>query len=149
LEPDVAARAALQTLLEEDPALLALGVGAVYPTNSVDTPQEDLFLIVRWDPTTAAFGKTGTTRFTIWAHDRQKDYGRINDVLDRLADLVPDQVHLSGADGWILTCATWIGEGPDLYDGGYETLTRYADFQGVSRYGGSGSPDTILDGGSL
>lgn len=130
----MSARAALQLLLEEDEALQTIGVGAVYPTNSVDTPAEELFIVTRWDPTTRAFGVSGTDRFTLWVHDRQKDYGRIVEVLHRLRVLVPEQVHLRGADGWVLTTATWLGEGPDLYDGGYETLTRYADFQGSSRY---------------
>lgn len=135
----MSARAALQTLLEADQVLLDLGVGAVYPTNSVDTPAEDLFLIIRWDPSTKVFGTTGTDRFSIWAHDRQRDYGRIAEVLERLKNLVPAQVHLRGADGWVLTTADWLGEGPDLYDPGYETLTRYADFQGVSRYDSLGA----------
>lgn len=132
----MAARAALQALLEGDSVLQTIGVGAVYPTNAVDTPREDLFLIVRWDPRTAAFGKTGSDRFTIWAHDRERDYGRITDILNRLSDLIPAQIHLKGEDGWTLTEASWLGEGPDLYDGGYETLTRYADFQAATRYDG-------------
>lgn len=135
----MSARAALQTLLEGDEVLQGLGVGAVYPTNSVDTPAEDLFLIIRWDPTAAAFGVHGTDRFTVWAHDKQKDYGRIAACLNRLRVLVPAQEHLRGDDGWILTTAKWLGESPDLYDGGYETCTRYADFQGVSRYDSLGA----------
>lgn len=135
----MAARAALQTLLEEDEPLQELGLAAVYPTNAVDTPMEDLFIVIRWDPTTKVFGATGPTRFTVWVHDKQKDYGRINDVLARLAVLIPAQVHLVGADGWVLSTAEWLGEGPDLYDGGYETLTRYADFQAATRYASPGA----------
>lgn len=111
----------------------------MYPTNSVDTPGEDLFVVIRWDPTNAVFGVHGTDRFTVWVHDKQKDYGRITDCLNRLRDLIPAQTHLVGADGWVLTTAKWLGEGPDLYDGGYETLTRYADFQSVSRYASPGA----------
>ena len=132
------ARAALQTLLEEDPVLTDIGVQAVYPTNSVDTPQEDLFIVIRWDPSVKAFGTTGPDRVSIWVHDTQKDYGRITDALRRIRDLLPAQVHLEGADGYTLTTAEWLGEGPDLFDGGYNTCTRYADFQAVSRYTASG-----------
>lgn len=135
----MSARAALQTLLEGDSVLTDLGVGAVYPTNAVDTPDVDLFIVIRWDPTNAAFGVHGTDRFTVWVHDKQKDYGRITDVLNHLRTLIPSQIHLRGADDWVLTTAKWLGEGPDLYDGGYETLTRYADFQGVSRYDSLGA----------
>lgn len=132
------ARAALQTLLEEDAVLAGHGVAAVYPTNAVDTPQEDLFIVIRWDPTTVAFGTTSSSRVQIWVHDTQRDYGRINDCLRRLKDLIPGQVHLPGADGYTLTTADWNGEGPDLFDGGYNTVTRYADFTVVSRYTGVG-----------
>lgn len=132
------ARAALHTLLEGDVSLQTLGVQAVYSTNSVDTPKEGLFLVVRWDLTSAAFKNRGTDRFSIWAHDVRRDYGRINDVLRRLKDLIPAQIHLSGTDGYTLTTAKWLGEGPDLFDDGYNTCTRYADFQAVSRYTASG-----------
>lgn len=128
------ARGALQTLLETDAELTALGVQAVYPTNAVDTPPEDFFLIIRWDPTTMAFKSVGSGRVQIWAHDRSRDYGRITDALKRLKDLLPATVHRAGADGWTLTTAEWLGEGPDLFDGGYNTVTRYADFTVVSRY---------------
>lgn len=132
------ARAALQTLLETDPRLAEIGVTAVYPTNAVDTPPDDLFLVIRWDNTEKAFGAVGRDRVSIWAHDRQRDYGRIGECLDHLKDLLPAQIHLPGTDGYTLTTADWLGEGPDLFDGGYNTVTRYADFNVVSRYTASG-----------
>lgn len=130
----MSARAALQGLLEGDEVLQGLGLGAVYPTNSVDTPPEEFFAVIRWGTKTAAFGVTGDDRFQVWFHDRQKDYGRISDALRHIKTLVPAQIHLPGDDGWVLSTSVWLGESDDLYDGGYETLTRYADFRGVSRY---------------
>lgn len=134
----MAARAALQHLLETDADLSNLGVTAVYPTNTVDTPHDQLFLIVRWDPTTRAFGSVGQDRVQIWVHDRRKDYGRVTACLARLRELLPATVHLAGADGWTLSTAEWAGEGPDLFDDGYKTVTRYSDFVLVSRYTASG-----------
>lgn len=130
----MAARAALQTLLEEDTELTEIGVEAVYPTNSVDTPGEELFIVIRWDATQVAFKNKGTDRCSIWVHDKQRDYGRITSCLERLKNLLPEQVHLAGEDDWTLTTAEWLGEGPDLFDAGYNTVTRYADFNVVSRY---------------
>lgn len=134
----MAARGALQALLENDNELHNLGVEAVYPTNAVDTPGEDVFIIIRWDPTTPAFGTVGQDRVQIWVHDRRKDYGRISACLSRCRELVTSVVHLAGADGWTLSCAEWAGEGPDLFDDGYQTVTRFADFVCVSRYTASG-----------
>jgi hypothetical protein len=129
----MAARAALYTLLDTDAELETLGVQAVYPTNAVDTPAEDCFLVVRWDPTTAAFGTVGADRVQIWAHDKDRDYGRIDSILRRLRQLLTAQVHLSGADGQTLVTAEWRGESQDLFDDGYQTVARYADFTAVSR----------------
>lgn len=132
------ARAALQTLLETDQELTDLGVGAVYPTNALDTPPEELFIVVRWDPTTPAFKTTGADRVQIWVHDVQRDYGRIGACLQRLKELLPATVHFPGTDGYTISTVEWEGEGPDLFDGGYSTCTRYADFTVVSRYTASG-----------
>jgi len=130
----MAARAAVQSLLQDDTDLLALGVQTVYASNAVDTPEEDCFLVVRWESTTAAFKTTGSDRVSIWAHDKNRDYGRINEALRRIKNLLTEAVHVEGADGWTMTLAEWNGEGPDLLDGGFDTVTRYSDFTVVSRY---------------
>lgn len=127
----MAARAALFSLLKED---VPLGLEEVYPTNAVDTPPEEFFGIIQWGPTTAAFGQTGTDRVSIWLHDRQPDYGRINAGLQRLKELLPATLHRPGEDGHTLVTADWNGESQDLADEGYGTITRYADFTVLSRY---------------
>lgn len=129
----MAARAALYSLLADDGVLVGLGVEAIYPVNAVDTPPEECFLIIRWDDTTKAYGVTGSNRATVWAHDKDRDYERITGVLQRIEDLLAGAVHRAGEDGWTLTQADWLGQGPDLFDSGYETCTRYSDFQVVSR----------------
>ena len=130
----MAARAALHSLIAADPVLLAIGLEKVYATNSVDTPLEQFFIVVRWDNLTRAFKAKGSHRVSVWVLDKQRDYGRINKALERLKELLPSTVHREGSDGWIFTLAEWEGEGPDLVDGGFHTITRYADFTVVSRY---------------
>jgi len=132
----VAARAAVQTLLEDDADLQVIGVEAVYAADSVDTPAEDCFVVIRWQPSIWSFRNKATDAFTVWVHDREHDYGRIQDALKRIQDIFADAVHVRGTDGWTLTQADWRGEGPDLTDGGYDTRTRYADFQAATRYDG-------------
>lgn len=129
----MAARAALYSLLDADGELVGLGVQAVYPANSVDTPEQECFLVVRWDAKAVAYAATGSARCSVWAHDKDRDYGRIAAVLQRVETLVTGTVHRAGEDGWTLTQADWLGQGPDLYDQGYDTCTRYSDFQVVSR----------------
>ena len=132
------ARAAVQQLVALDPVLGngpgGIGVENVYAANSVDTPPEQLFIIIKWEPTTVVFKTTGTDRISVWVHDKDRDYTRIGQALERLKTILTDAVHVSGEDGWVLTTAEWRGESPDLYDGGYETVTRFAEFDVVSRY---------------
>lgn len=128
----MSARAAVYTLLKDDPTLQTL-VSKWYAANAVDAPKEECFGVIRWEYQEAVFGNRGPVRVTIWIHDRNRDYGRISEALSRARDLLLDAVHVEGADGWTLTTATSNGEGPDLYDQGYETCTRYAEFVVVSR----------------
>lgn len=129
----MAARAALFKLLSEDNTLQSLGVENVYPTNAVDTPPEDCFLVIRWEPSTMAFKNVGSDRVSIWAHDRSRDYGRIDEVLQHLKELLPATIHLPGEDGQTLTTSEWLGEGPDLFDAGYQTVVRFVEFTVISR----------------
>ena len=128
------ARAAIHSLLENDPILGNIGVEAVYPANAVDTPAEDLFVIVRWGEGAVAFKTRGSDRLAVWAHDKNRDYGRIDEVLERVKTLLTETLHRPGADGYTFTMAEWNGNGPDLVDGGYNTVTRYSEFTVVSRY---------------
>lgn len=131
----MAARAAVNTLLAEDTALADLGVEAVYGSNSIDSPTEDCFIVIRWetdDP--RVYGRRAPNRCTIWAHDTDRDYGRIDKVLERVDELLTGTVHREGADGWTLTLAEFNTHGPDLRDDGFNTVTRWSDFTVVSRY---------------
>lgn len=126
------ARVAVQTLLETDPILSGIGVGAVYGANSVDTPEEDLFMTVHWDERNIAFQKHGYETLVVWVHDHVKDYVRIDAAIERMIEILGDAEHLSGSDG-ILTCARWTGTSRDLYDDGYNTITKNVSFEAVSR----------------
>lgn len=127
------ARGAVHELLESDVELQALGVEAVYGSNSIDSPEEQCFVVIRWEPSEGVFSDRGVDRCSVWAHDKERDYGRIDKILDRARAILNAAVHVAGADGYTLTQARWTGFGPDLVDGGFHTITRYADFTVVSR----------------
>jgi hypothetical protein len=126
------ARAAVQELLEEDPILSGIGVAAIYGANSVDTPPEDLFMTVHWDERTQSFKQHGPETLVIWVHDRQRDFGRIDAAIERLILILEDAVHLPGTDG-TLTQARWTGTSRDLFDDGYNTVTKNVSFAALSR----------------
>lgn len=134
----MAARAAVQSLLvgdlEPEGKLALLGFQKAYASNSVDTPAEHKFIIVRWEETNPQFGDRGPQRMTVWAHTRDHDYSDIDSALERVKLLVTRSVHLVGGDGWVLTQADWRGDSQDLVDDGFGTLTRNSSFDVVSRY---------------
>ena len=132
------ARAALQKLLDdlvvpEEGSLRALGFTSVYGTNSVDTPEDQRFIIVRWLDHTQSFGLIGPRRVNIWFHDRDQDYARIDAAIAIVKGVLGDAVHVTGVDGRTITQADWRGDSQDLIDDGFKTQTRYSGYDVVSR----------------
>lgn len=133
------ARGAIYTLLAEDTKLKELGVEAFYHANQVDTPEEQVFGVIRHEGKARVFGNVGPETATVWIHDRQDtNYGRVIDpALERVKELLGAAVHRPGPDGWVLTQADWRSDSNDLVDGGYGSITRWADFGVISRYSSS------------
>ena len=127
-------RAALQGLIEDDAALNGLGFTRAYGSQAADTPDEERFVIIRWQERNVAFGNRGVQRVTIWFHDRDQDYAVIDKAIERTKDILAAATHVAGADGWILTQADWRGDSQDLIDDGFRTQTRNTAFDVASRY---------------
>lgn len=134
------ARAAVATLLGADPGLAGLGLAPelVYAANATDTPPADgpLFLVVRFGGRTRAMPGHGWWDLTTWVHQPRaltRDYGVIDEALTRIQEVLTAAEHVAGADGWILTAATWWGDGPEMIDDGYDTLTRYSSYRAACR----------------
>lgn len=128
------ARAAVYSLLSTDPVLEDLGFEKVYASNSIDSPDEYKFLVIRWEERTFFTPEHGPQSMTVWAHTRDRDYGDIDRALQRVRELLTSAIHLAGDDGWVLTQADWSGDSSDLVDDGFHTLTRNSSFRTVSRY---------------
>ena len=72
---------------------------------------------------------------TVWAHEAREsstDYGKLNEILDRVEEILLNNIHVSGADG-VLTTVTYNGRSGELNDEGYKTITRNAAFSVGSR----------------
>lgn len=134
----MAARASVQSLIEgllaNGEPLELLGFKNCYASNSVDTPVEDEFIIIRWEDQPQAFGNRGKQVLTIWFHLRDQDYTPIDLAMEEVKLAMMQSVHRVGADGWILTQADWRGDSPDLIDDGFKTITRNSSYEAVSRY---------------
>lgn len=128
------ARATLFKVLSEDATLLSLGVERVYASGSLDSPEEDTFLVLRQETSEPpAYALRAVEHVTVWVHSKGGDYGPVDAILEQVKTVIQGQVHVLGEDGWSLTQADWRGDSPDLVDGGFHTLTRNADFAIVSR----------------
>jgi hypothetical protein len=126
-------RAAVYNLLANDATLLSYGL-SVYGFQAVDTPTTKPFVVLRWDSTQPGVVPTrGTTGLTCWVYDSPADYMRIDDIVLRIKTILTEAVHVSGADGFILTQARWTSDSQDLYDDIYECILRTTSFDVVAR----------------
>lgn len=125
-------RAAVYSLLSGDSAIVATGC-AVYGFHSTEIPGPRPFLIPRWDLENAAFADRGSRRLTVWIYDDGADFTRIDLIAERVKALLSGAVHVTGADGYILTQATWRGDSGDLFDDSYGAIMRNSEFDVVYR----------------
>lgn len=128
-------RAAVNVAIQNDSELLGLGLQfeQTYAANAIDTPIVKPFVVMRWEDTTRSFGDIGTQGLTVWVHDDLGDYTRIDAMLERVKEILTAMVHVSGTDGRIVTQIDWAGDSPDLWDDGFQTITRNSGFRVISR----------------
>lgn len=118
--------------LRSDAQLNALGYNTdtIWPMMSVDSPPSRLFMVLRWgadSPTPGRDSKVIRTGLTVWAYNKDPDYGPIGSALRRARDILVPIAGVSHGDGWILDVEN-NGTSEDLYDDGYVAVTRNRAF---------------------
>ncbi len=129
------AHAAVLGLLAYDPVLQSvygINLNKIWPAQSVDTvPRKNPFILLRWEEETMQKGGFGRREvLTVWVHEAREsstDFGRINEILDRVEEILMGAISVSGVDG-VLTQVTYNGRSGELNDEGYKTITRNAAF---------------------
>jgi hypothetical protein len=107
------------------PLATALGVlpaalpASIYRSGAADNPPVDHFIVIRWE-TPDLRGSAGLLSFTLRVHDRDNTYNRITACLDAAKAKLTGVVHEHG-----IAQIDWRGRSPDLFDDGYQTLTRF------------------------
>jgi hypothetical protein len=133
----MAARSAFYKVIDDDTELAALGFDVTYQQNAVDAPDEDRFVVLRWEQTgLRLYDQNAPDRCLVCFHDKDRDYGQIDLAIQRVKQIVRDALHVSGGDGWVMTQASWVSDGPDLFDDGFKTVTRWTEITVNSRYDG-------------
>lgn len=121
-------RNAVYSLLKDDSDLKELGVSRVYASPGLDTPQENLFVILRWQSRNREFAFVGTQDLQVWVHNRESDYNVINKILERIKQLLCNTHHRQGSDGTFVQ-AYWTGDSEDFRDDGFRTYTRNSGYR--------------------
>lgn len=136
-------RDAVFRLIADDPVLNAepylVDEDVVFPTFGMDgsrtvaAPKDKMFVIIRWETTPP--GLAAVTTFSVWVHQPAEwgnSFNKINAALEHIRKVLQAAIHVQGADGKKLTQAFFQGYGGDQSDSGYNTITRYAAFTGLS-----------------
>lgn len=128
-------RAAFFTLLSTDPILSGI-FSAFYGSNSADDPP-DQFVVIHWeDMPSGALSRErsfGPQIVTVWFHDHDRTYELVNAGIIRTKAILDAAVHVPGVDGWTITQCDWQGDSGDLWDDGYQTVTRNTSYRVVAR----------------
>lgn len=106
---------------------LGLLPGSIYAAEAADNITAWPFLTTRWGNIAKGIGPSKRQYLDVWAHDRNRDYVRIDDILLRIEKLFNTVGSANPAEGWI-TQIDWQGSSPDLRDDGYDTVTRNSTF---------------------
>lgn len=145
-------RAVIYDTLINDSALNELGIteDTVFENYSLDErPKDDgPFIILRWQEETGSFTSLGVIslprfegagpprRLTIWVHypvEMGVDFVALDELLDAIDNALLDLFDVEGTDGYILTCVRATGRGGDAKDEGFQTITRDAGYEVLSR----------------
>lgn len=133
-------RQAVYAALNLDSELHSLGIpqGNVFPNWSMDgSPTRDaLFLILRWEENPIVGIFSGPRILTVWAHCPRNiatDFAVLDLILRRVKTILTSMEHVAGTDGYTVTTIRATGEGGDLTDPAYDTITRNSAFQVLFR----------------
>ena len=109
----------------------------VWSAQAIDViPRKGYTIFLRWEESTRQRGGFGDREvLTVWVHTPREtsgDYTGINEILDRVEEILLTAIHVQGVDG-VLTQVTYNGRSPELNDEGFKTITRNAAFLVGSR----------------
>lgn len=102
---------------------LGLPEGAVYAADTEDSPEEDVFLVVRWLDEQEGLGKNTRRPFDLWVYDKGGDFQRAAKIAKQAARELTDEALYPFAtdDGFILDVQD-LRTGAELQDPAWGAL---------------------------
>lgn len=126
-------------LLKNDAQLTAMGygAGALFTNFTMDSPAARLekWLTIRWGVADAPVGRDAQARpvnMSLWAYNRQKDYGPIQQALYRARQVLLPVVGMPQPGGGHMVACDWSGTSEDLWDDVYEAIMRGENYRVVT-----------------
>lgn len=111
---------------------------ANYEIESSNGPnfRDRMFAVLRFGGKEGKVGTHGPTDLDVWVHmpeEMGSDFVTIDNVSNRIIEIITGLEQEDGADGQTLTVAKYMSSGGDFTDPGYKTVTRNSTFQLVFR----------------
>lgn len=113
-------------LTQDGPFTSVIQNGSVFAGGSMeDAPALKPFVILRFLPRVPALPEDAAhfQRAEVWCHDEPGSYLRIDQALSLAEAALVGPATGSGI------YAEWEGQGTDLFDDGWKTITRYSSFK--------------------
>lgn len=134
-------RAVIFDALTGSAALAAAGVPSdrVFPNYAMDQvpTRKGLFIVYRWGNSSRPFGRvSGPRSLEVWVHCPKQmgsSFGPVDRALDVVDDILGGLLQQEGSDGVTVTSVSPTGRSGDLYDDGFETITRNASYEVLAR----------------
>lgn len=135
-------RAAFFNALISNPILNAIGLTQdtiFHNYSSEERPSDSTpFVIFRWGDTLAPRWQTvkSPEQLTIWIHwpaELTSDYSKLINIFDEIDSVAKNLRDVPGSDGYTLSFVTIGGRSGDLFDEGFNTITKNASYELHSR----------------
>lgn len=132
-------RAAVLDHLRSDNLLKGFAKGGIHPNYALEKApsKRDTFIILRWgNQNLRGRNGRGPRSLEVWAHTPQSvstSYLEIDRALERVRHILTAMEGIPGTDGFVVTSIGFAGEGPDLTDPGFDTITRNSAFEVLYR----------------
>jgi hypothetical protein len=109
------------TIINDAPVLRPYGLvqNAVYQADTVESPGENVFVVLRWLVSEPGMGAVTRRRFQLWVYGPKGDYTPIDRLGKAIVDLLlaAEQIPV---DGGLLSQFEGGFRGPDMIDKGYD-----------------------------
>lgn len=140
-------RAAVFDALVNSADLNAIGIDETSVFHNYSLEQRPIaegpFIILRWGDSEApvfrdaVLGDTkSAVRLVLWGNfpvEMTTDYNRLENLLDLCDDALSSLSQTDGGDGYVVTTVRCMGRGGDFKDDGFQTITKNAGYEILSR----------------